>query len=299
MTPSPTSATRLFALLGDPVSHSLSPVFQNAALRTLGLDGVYVALRCASGDVAGLLRGIARAGGGGNVTVPHKEAAAAAVDRLGAAAEATGAVNCFWMRDGEVWGDNTDVDGLRAAIRVLLGRTTAGGSVLVAGAGGAARAAVHVLLHSGAERVVVLNRTAERARDLADRFGAPRRLDIVDSVEALGTESFDLAINATSLGLREGDPLPFPAEAGCRIDAALDMVYSPGGETPWVRAMRHAGIPAADGTEMLLHQGAAAFRRWWDREPPIKVMRAALRANAAGTDDGEMRGDSQAAQRSG
>jgi shikimate dehydrogenase len=290
VTPSPTSATRLFALLGDPVSHSLSPVFQNAALRALGLDGVYVALRCAHGDVPGLLRGIARAGGGGNVTVPHKEIAAASVDRLGPAAEATGAVNCFWMQGGEVWGDNTDVDGLRAAIRVLLGRTVAGGRVLVAGAGGAARAAVYVLLHSGAERVGVLTRLAERARDLSARFGAPPRLDIVESVEALGTESFDLAVNATSLGLREDDPLPFPMDAGLRIEAALDLVYARGGETPWVRAMRHAGIPAADGTEMLLHQGAAAFRRWWDREPPIKAMRAALKANAAGTDGEETRG---------
>ena len=273
-----TAATRVLALLGDPVAHSRSPRFQNAAIRALGLDGVYVALRCSGGDVPALVRGLAHAGGGGNVTVPHKQAAFAAVDRRTEAAEATGACNTFWLADGQVWGDNTDVAGFSAAVRLLLGRSVAGGRALVIGAGGAARAAVHALASHGAERIVILNRTAERARALAHRFGsAMARIDVVTSPDELEGDSFDLAVNATSLGLHPNDPLPLDPARVPGIDAALDLVYGPSGETPWIRAMGSAGVATADGTEMLLQQGAASFRRWWNVDAPLRVMRRALR----------------------
>ena len=154
-----TARTRVLGLLGDPVSHSRSPLIQNAAIRALGLDGVYVALRCGARELPGLLRGLAHAGGGGNVTIPHKEAAYEAVDRCTDAAEATGACNTFWLADGEVWGDNTDVAGFSAALRLLLGRSISGGRALVIGAGGGARAVVHTLASHGAERIVIVNRT--------------------------------------------------------------------------------------------------------------------------------------------
>lgn len=273
-----TARTRVLALLGDPVSHSRSPLLQNAAIRAAGLDGVYVALRCAPRELPGLLRGLALAGGGGNVTVPHKEAAYEAVDRCTDAAEATGACNTFWLADGEVWGDNTDVAGFTAALRVLLGRSISGGRVLVIGAGGAARAVVHALASHGAGRIVILNRTAERARELARRFGeAMARIDVVSSPAALAGDGFDLAVNATSLGLHADDPLPLDPERAPPIDAALDLVYGPGGETPWIRAMGSRGTATADGTEMLLQQGAASFRRWWGMEPSLRAMRMALR----------------------
>lgn len=277
MSAAPTAATRLFALLGDPVSHSLSPKFQNAALRALGLDGVFVALRCTADDLPGLLRGIARAGGGGNVTVPHKAIAAATVERPSEAVRRTGACNAYWLQDGAVHGDNTDVAGALDAVRTLLGRSPAGARVLLLGAGGAASAAVCALADAGAERIVVANRTGERADALAERFRGPGvRIDTVGSVEELMGERFDLAINSTSLGLKSTDPLPFDPDApGPAIGAALDLVYAPA-ETAWVHAMRARGLPAADGKEMLIGQGAAAFRRWWGVEPPLDVMRAAL-----------------------
>ncbi|HEV7588126.1 MAG TPA: shikimate dehydrogenase [Longimicrobium sp.] len=280
MTDPVAASTRVIALLGDPVSHSLSPRIQNAAIRALLLDGVYVALRCAGGDLPWVLRALAHAGGGGNVTVPHKEAAFRAVDRRTAAAEATGAVNTFWLAEGEVWGDNTDVEGFTAAVRVLLGRSAAGARVLLLGAGGAARAVVHALASHGAERIVIVNRTGERARELAHRFGRGRtQIEVVASAGELGAASFDLAVNTTSLGLHADDPLPLDPLAAPEIDAALDLVYDRSGETRWVRAMNAHGIPTADGTEMLLQQGAAAFRRWWSLDPPLEVMRAALREN--------------------
>ncbi len=273
----PTAATRLFALLGDPVSHSLSPTFQNAAFRALHLDAVYVALRCAADDLPGLMRGIARAGGGGNVTVPHKALAARTVDRPSDAVLRTGACNAWWMEDGALHGDNTDVAGAREAIQALLGRTPAGARVLLLGAGGAASAVVCALVDAGVERIAVANRTRDRAESLAERFRAPAvRIDVVDSVDAVAAERFDLAINATSLGLRPADPLPLDPDApGPSVGAALDLVYAPG-ETRWVREMRARGLPAADGKEMLIQQGAAAFRRWWSIDPPLDAMRAAL-----------------------
>ena len=137
---SPTSATRLIALLGNPVSHSVSPLFQNAAFDAAGVDGVYVALRCEPEAVPRLIAGIAGAGGGGNVTVPHKEIAAASVQRRTESVERTGACNTYWSEAGVVWGDNTDVAGSALSIRALLGGPPAGARVLVLGAGGAARA---------------------------------------------------------------------------------------------------------------------------------------------------------------
>lgn len=272
-----TAGTRLFALLGDPVSHSLSPSFQNAAFRALGLDAVFVALRCGADELPGLLRGIARAGGGGNVTVPHKALAARTVDRPGDAVRRTGACNAYWLEDGAIHGDNTDVAGASAAVASLLGREPSGARVLLLGAGGAASAALCALADARPERIVIANRTPERAGALAERFRTPEvRIDVVDSLDALAGERFDLAVNSTSLGLKPGDPLPLDPEAArVTVGAALDLVYARG-ETRWVREMRARGLPAADGKEMLLQQGAAAFRRWWRMDPPLEVMRAAL-----------------------
>lgn len=274
----PTGATRLLALLGDPVLHSLSPTFQNAALEDAGHDAVYLAIRSSTSDLPGLLRGIARAGGAGNVTVPHKAAAAEVVDEVTDAVRATGACNTFWLEDGRIRGDNTDVAGFAAAVESLLGAAPAGARVLLIGAGGVASAALHSLVVSGAGQVVVRNRSPDRARRLADRVAASAvRVDVVTGDAALEGESFDLVVNATSLGLRDDDHFPLPLDSGLRLGAVLDLVYHPD-RTAWVRAARDLGIPAEDGLEMLLQQGAAAFERWWQTPAPLAAMRAALPA---------------------
>ena len=131
-----TGVTRVFAVLGNPVDHSLSPAMQNAAFLALGLPAAYVALRCDTSDVPGLMRGLARANGGGNVTLPHKEAALEAVDRPRAFADAARACNTFWAEDGATIGDNTDVPGLLAALGRL---SPPSGPWLIAGTGGGAR----------------------------------------------------------------------------------------------------------------------------------------------------------------
>lgn len=275
--PDLTTTTRLIALLGDPVSHSLSPRFQNAAFRAAGVDGVYLALRCDAEELPGLIRGIARAGGGGNVTLPHKLLAAEVVELRTADLERTGACNTFWREGGRICGDNTDVAGVRAAVRALIG-SPADARVLLLGAGGAARATLAALQDDGAAVIQILNRTPARARDLVESFRAhtPRgEIEVIENGGALRGERFDIVINSTSLGLRDDDPLPLHFDAVGEVGAALDLVYAPG-ETRWVREAKARRIAAADGIEMLLHQGVAAFERWWGEPAPLEVMRAAL-----------------------
>lgn len=258
--------TRVFAILGDPVAHSLSPTMHNAAFRALGLAAVYVPLRCSDIDLPQLMRSLGRAGGGGNVTVPHKEAAARAVDRCLEQADLLGASNTFWAEENETVGDNTDVAGVSDA---LDGLGAPPGPWLVLGTGGAARAAVGAAKARGLP-VAVVSRSVER------------RLRFEEWARGLGVgaardDECTAIINTTPLGLKTGDGLPIdrpPAHAA----VALDMVYARG-ETPWVRAMRAAGLRTSDGRTMLVAQGAAAFRRWFPgKVAPVDVMRAAVDA---------------------
>lgn len=268
----PGATTRLFLLLGDPVAHSLSPRFQNAAIRTAGLNAVYAALRCDAHSVPHLIRALCRAGGGGNVTVPHKHTAAQCIERPTAAVTRTGACNTFWGDDGVICGDNTDVEGFRAAATALL--PLSGIRALIIGAGGAAAAAVCALVDDGAARITLINRSPDRARTLAARFGGS--LDVATSVNQIRGEPFDLIVNASSIGLRDEDALPLDLTVPQRTGAVLDLVYRADRTTPWVRDARRRRIPAADGTEMLLAQGAAAFRRWFNTDPDETTMRQAL-----------------------
>lgn len=269
------SSTRVLTLLGDPVSHSLSPVIQNAAFQAAGVDGVYVAVRCAADDLMGFMRGLSRAGGGGNITLPHKEKATSVVDVPGEAVRRTGACNTFWGGpDGRVHGDNTDVDGFRRASRDFVG-SLRGMRVLLLGAGGAARATLMALLEEGAREVVLLNRSAERARAVARRIGGSHAR-VAPLLEELRGQSFDLAVNATRVGMGPADPSPLDFEVLSRVGAAMDLVYR-AGPTPFVRAAEEFGVRATDGGDMLVQQGAAAFERWWGEPAPLEAMREALR----------------------
>lgn len=272
-----TSSTRLFALLGHPVSHSLSPVIQNAAIQDLGLDGVYVALRSESPEeMAAFMRGLARAGGGGNVTLPHKEKAATVLDVPSLNVRRTGACNTFWVEDGMIHGDNTDVEGFARALETFIGKPPEGQRVLVLGAGGSARACLVALIDGGVREVHLLNRTRDRARAVARRIGG-ERVRVLDERMDVAGQAYDLVVNTTRLGLNEGDPLPLELDLLERAGAVVDLIYG-AGSTPFVEKARERGIRASDGSEMLLQQGAVAFERWWGKKPSLDVMRAALRA---------------------
>ena len=258
---------RVFALLGDPVLHSLSPAMHNAAFRALGLPAHYVPIRCSARDLPGLLGGLARSGGGGNVTTPHKELAARLVQDTSDTTREVGASNTFWRHAERVRGDNTDVVGVIEALRAL---GTEGGRGLIAGTGGAARAAVVAARRAGAS-VAIRSRDPGRAEQFGE-WALGRGVALVD------TECCEVMINATPLGLRHGDPPPIPDGAAPAARVALDMVYARG-QTPWVAACKARGLRAADGRGMLVAQGVASFQRWFPEvPPPVEIMRAAVDA---------------------
>jgi len=270
------ASTRVLTLLGDPIAHSLSPVIQNAAFAEASVDGVYVAVRCASDDLTGFMRGLARAGGGGNITLPHKEKAASLVDRPTEAVRRTGACNTFWGdAEGRVHGDNTDVAGFQRALRVFVGNPR-GARVLLLGAGGAARAALMGLVEEEVGEVVLYNRTAHRARAVARRIGG-ERARVAPLLDELKGGDFDLVVNATSLGLHPEDPSPLDFEMLSRVGAAMDLVYADR-PTPFVRAADEVGVRSTDGAEMLVQQGAVSFECWWNEPAPLDAMKAALGA---------------------
>ncbi|MDZ7780047.1 MAG: shikimate dehydrogenase [Gemmatimonadota bacterium] len=270
-----TAATRLLVLLGDPVGHSASPDMQNAGFAKAGVDGVYVTLSCGADELAGLVRGIARAGGGGNVTLPHKQRAAGLLDEASEAVWRTGACNTFWGDEkGRVHGDNTDVEGFRRALRSFLSEPIAGRRVLLLGAGGAARAVLLALMREEVEGVTLFNRTPEHARAVARRIGG-ERARVLDEASNLKGMEFDLVVNATPLGLAPDDPSPIDFGALGTVGAAMDLVYAPQ-PTAFVRAADRQGVRVTDGLEMLVQQGAVAFERWWNVEAPVDAMRDAL-----------------------
>ena len=259
-------------LLGHPVAHSLSPRFQNAALRAAGIPLEYEALDVSPDALDATLAELGESRASGNVTIPHKEAVAARCTRRSALADRCGAVNTFWYEDGALVGDNTDVGGVDAIAAALLGGARSRARVALIGAGGSAAAVVVAVERWGSASVRLYNRNMERAHALAARFGASAQ--VVASVdEAL--DDATLVVNATPVGLHD-DELPVPIAALPRDAAVFDLVYR-ANETPRVRAARNAGHRAADGEGMLVEQGALSFERWFGIEPDRNAMWRALR----------------------
>ncbi len=270
--------TRVVAVIGNPVEHSLSPCMHNAAFRALGLDYVYVALAPDPKGVGRFLRALGASGLRGlNVTVPFKREALRAVTEASEAARAIGAVNTIVVRrDGSTFGDNTDAGGFAQALRTH-GLRLRGKRALVIGAGGAARAVVYQLARSGAAEVIVANRTRSKAVSLARAVTAGKA--VACGLEALSDEGLlgriDVVVNATSVGLRGGRFLDYAPEATREICVHVDLAYS-SGATPFLRLAERAGRPAIDGRHMLLHQGALAFRLFTGRKAPLDVMARAI-----------------------
>lgn len=282
-------STRVVGVFGDPVEHTASPAMHNAAFETLGLNWIYVAFRVPPERLETALRGTAALGMPGvNLTVPLKEAALAIVDRLDPGARILGAVNTVVVDEGgELIGHNTDGPGFVRAVREDFGLELKGRRMAVVGVGGAGRAVALQSALEGVARLVLFNRSMQRAESVA---GAVRALrgDVeveVRPLDALGVanalEGIDLAVNGTSLGLREDDPSPIPAIALHEGLCVYDLVYRPA-PTPLEREASKRGVRAANGLGMLLHQGALAFELWTGMEPPLAPMRDALRRTVSG-----------------
>ena len=259
-------------LLGHPVAHSISPRFQNAALRAAGIPLTYQLLDVRPEELTATLASLAGERAAGNVTVPHKEQVARHCARLMPLARRVGAVNVFWHEDGELVGDNSDVGGAEAMLRALLGASLPGARLAMLGAGGSAAAVLCAAERCGAGEVRVYNRNMSRADNLVARF-APLAHAFASLGEVLS--GAHLVVNCTPLGLRAGDEFPVPVHElpeGC---AVFDLAYAQG-ETAWVKAARQAGHRASDGEGMLIEQGAIAFERWFGVEPDRTVMWKAL-----------------------
>ncbi|HJQ21774.1 MAG TPA: shikimate dehydrogenase [Gemmatimonadaceae bacterium] len=256
-------------LLGHPLGHSLSPVFQNAALRAAGINVRYEAVDVPHSALADTMRSLRRAREAGNVTIPYKEEVATWCDRLTAQARAVGAVNTFWTAvDGAVVGDNTDVDGFRAAVTLLVAGIPRDAVVAVLGAGGAAAAVLREIEGWPNARVRVYSRTRDRAAQLLDRFKVSA--DLCETAEQ-AVQDATLVVNATPVGRRADDPLPVALDALEQAAVVIDLVYGKN-ETALVRDARARGHRAMDGLVMLIEQGAVAFERWFGFEPERDVM---------------------------
>ncbi len=277
----PNGTTKVLAIIGHPVEHSRSPAMQNAALAALGLDYVYVPFCVAPEGLAAAVSGLRALGVAGfNITIPHKVSVMGLLDGLDESAEAAGAVNTVRNDDGRLVGYNTDGDGLVRSLSEDLGFVPGGETIVMAGAGGAARGAVAALCRAGAGRIVIVNRSRERADELALFMG--RRYagtEIISLSAAAELKPFlgetRLVVNSTSLGMNH-EPLPFLSLADLPLTASVyDMVYSVP-VTPLLRDATDRGLRCANGLGMLAAQGELAFRIWTGTEPPRGVMKGVL-----------------------
>ncbi len=261
-----------YAVIGNPVTHSKSPWIHAEFARQTGQDIEYTRLEAPLDGFARTVGDFRAAGGRGvNVTLPFKEQAFLYCgNAVSERARAAGVVNTLIFEGSSVRGDNTDGVGLLRDITVNLGRAIAGRRVLLMGAGGAAQGVLGPLLGAGPQRLVIANRTADKARLLAQRYDAAAGGGYLE----LGGAQFDLLINATSASLVAAAP-PLPLGAFAPGALAYDMVY--GRDTPFLAMARAAGAEAHDGTGMLVEQAAESFLLWRGLRPDTAPVLAALR----------------------
>ncbi len=275
------SAPRAF-VVGQPVSHSRSPLIHGHWLKVHGLAGSYERIPVAPDDFDGFVRGLRDAGfAGGNVTVPHKGRALDLADAVDGAARAVGAANTLWFEGDRLMAGNTDVGGFLASLDdEAPGWDRDGGSAVVLGAGGAARAVIHGLLERGFE-VGLANRTLMRAVDLADGHDEGVWAYAWEELPGL-LRTADLLVNTTTLGMQGQPPLAVDLAGLKRGALVADIVYAPL-ETPLLRDARARGLCAVGGLGMLLHQAVPGFERWFGVRPAVTPeLRALVEADILG-----------------
>ena len=273
--------TKIVGIIGWPVEHTLSPVMQNEAFKALRMNWRYLPFPTKPADLPDAIEGVRALGiRGVNLTIPHKEAAVPLLDELSPAAEAIGAVNTVVVEpDGRLFGENTDALGFGEDLAAH-GVRVSGARALVLGAGGAARAVVYVLASGGAE-VCVLNRSVDRAealaREMSEKVGAAICAGGLDEIPAKAGWA-DMVVNTTPVGMWPAvDSSPWPEDVRFgKGQVVYDVIYRPQ-ETMLMAHARRCGATAIGGIGMLVRQGAAAFRLWTGKEPPLAAMEAAVR----------------------
>lgn len=255
-------------MVGWPIAHSRSPLIHRYWLRQHGIEGTYEREAVPPDALSPFLRQFGERGyAGGNVTLPHKEAAFIACAETTPVARRLRAANTLWMQDGALCGDNTDVFGFAANLDAEAPDWRDRASALVIGAGGAARAVVTAIVDAGFGSVTIINRTAARAHELATIFGLPVTSGALDDLPEALTRA-DLVVNATSAGLADGTDLPVDWSLARPDAIATDLVYVPL-MTPFLRGAAARGLRVVDGLGMLLHQAAPGFERWFGVRPEV------------------------------
>lgn len=263
--------TDRYAVFGNPIAHSKSPLIHAAFARQTAQDMTYEAILAPKDDFAGsVARFVAAGGRGANVTVPFKEQAFALASRCSPRAERAGAVNTLNFDADGVLGDNTDGAGLVSDLTRNLGRPLAGKRILVLGAGGAARGAIGPLLDQHPAALVIANRTVSRAEELAELFDQAATACGFAALDA----SFDIIVNATAASLA-GELPPLSPDLFTADTLAYDMMY--GRDTPFLAFAREHGAATADGLGMLVEQAAEAFALWRGVRPDTASVIAMLR----------------------
>jgi shikimate dehydrogenase len=271
--------TKRVVLIGHPVAHSLSAAMQQAAFDKLGIDARYELWDRAQIELAPAITELRTDEFlGANITIPHKERVVPLVDRLTEEAHTTGAVNTITKEGRKLVGHNTDVTGFKVGLDRLVGRQKMPRHAVVLGAGGGARAVVFGLIREGFQRIIVFNRHLHRAEGLVKHFGRSaahmelRAMPWHESIIEAELAKAKLLVNATSVGLAN-DVTPIAAEILPPELLVLDLIYA---RTRLLREAEAAGCTVADGEQMLLHQGAAAFTLWTGQPAPLELMGEAL-----------------------
>src|SRR5881628_1886390 len=277
-------------VFGDPVAHSLSPQMQNAALGACDIHMQYARFHIRDNELRSALLFLRRLHFiGVNLTVPHKIAAFTQIDEADESATRVGAVNTIRVRDEKLIGSNTDGEGFLRAIRAEFSIDLRDLRVMIIGAGGGTgRAIAWQCALENCERLVLVNRTLEKANALAEQLrpfsSGPRVLGPTARIEAVAWQEsamrmqladIDLIVNATPLGMNPSDPAPVPARLLAPHQIVFDCVYG-SSKTALLRAAEEVGARGANGLSILLYQGARSFSFWFNREAPIEAMRAAL-----------------------
>jgi shikimate dehydrogenase len=270
------------AVIGYPVAHSASPRMHQPALDESGIAARYIKVEVEPGRVAEAFARMRELGFiGCNVTVPHKFEAMAACTDVDPGAVEMGAVNTVRFEPEATRGFNTDGYGFEEAVKETLGVELAGASVLIAGAGGGAGGAIAVhCARQGVAKLVLANRTLDKIEELADRIRARHgAVEILAAglddpcLQELANEA-GLIVNTSSLGLKDGDPSPLPADCFHAFHAVFDTIYRP--LTGFQQAAAAAGARIGTGEAMLLHQGVKAFQIWFPGSDPVEAMRRGL-----------------------
>ncbi len=278
------SKIKLFALIGYPVAHTLSPYMQMAAFSRLKIKALYIPLAIEPKRLAQAIKMLRSGTSGFNVTIPHKSACMQHLDSVDKLARMIGAVNTVVVKNERLFGFNTDATGFIKSVKTDLKITLKNKACLVVGAGGAGRAVAFALAKEGAKEVFIVDVQKAKAVSLVrniKKYFPKCRIEASSQHSILNAQyNIDLLVNATPLGMKKTDPLPIDLKILNKTKAVYDLIYniSP---TRLVKTAKQRSIKASNGLGMLLYQGAEAFQLWTHKKAPVEVMRKALKRKIA------------------